>query len=271
MRRDLKKTFEVCIKFIPKYLRVFLIEKIPVLERSSFPGANIKYYCRSRTELYSRRNEWRSEPETIAWINTYLNGGILYDIGANVGTFSLIAASLKKVEKVFSFEPAYPTFLALCENIRVNELGEFIVPCHLAIGEGSGIVKFYFQSLLPGGSCHNLGDNVNWSGNKFQEEFAISMMSCTLDKFIEYFNVPYPNYIKIDVDGIEMKIIKNMSAVLANPELKTLIIEVNNNKAGDFEEIMSAFGFTLEVDFMRKYAVKAHPVTGSINLIFARR
>ena len=68
----------------------------------------------------------RSEPETFEWIRTTLKDQeVLWDIGANIGVFSLYAA-LEKKNKVLSLEPSAESYATLNANIRLNGLDEYI-------------------------------------------------------------------------------------------------------------------------------------------------
>ena len=56
------------------------------------------------------------------------------------------------------------------------------------------------------------------------------MFGVTLDDLCSQWGFPYPNYIKIDVDGIEISILKGATAVLANPALKSVIVELGTEE-----------------------------------------
>ena len=68
---------------------------------------------------FNRLRSNQKEPETAAWIETELRAGdVLYDIGANVGAYSLIAwAASGGQSKVYAFEASFSTFESLCRNI----------------------------------------------------------------------------------------------------------------------------------------------------------
>ena len=68
------------------------------------------------------------EPETIQWINTFDNKCIFWDIGANIGLYSIYAAKNKKNIKVYSFEPSTSNLRTLSRNISINKLQNKINP-----------------------------------------------------------------------------------------------------------------------------------------------
>ena len=97
-------------------------------------------------------NSTRSEPETFEWIRGHLNENeVLWDIGANVGVFSLYAA-LGHKNKVLSIEPSAESYSTLNANIRLNDLEEYIDENFndaYDLGEVkiSGLSKHAFQAM----------------------------------------------------------------------------------------------------------------------------
>src|SRR5882757_3510129 len=66
------------------------------------------------------------EVDTIAWLSKMQSGEVLFDVGANMGQYSLIAA--KKGLTVYAIEPESQNFALLCRNIAVNKMGELVKP-----------------------------------------------------------------------------------------------------------------------------------------------
>ena len=82
-------------------------------------------------------------------------GDVVYDIGANVGVFSLIAAAnLGGDGTVVAFEPGFATFARLCENIRLNNFTRVIIPVPVPLSHQSGLQRFRCKSMEPGQSRH---------------------------------------------------------------------------------------------------------------------
>jgi FkbM family methyltransferase len=125
-----------------------------------------------------------------------LSDGIVMDIGAHLGMFSVLAAKMGS-ERVYSFEPVEPTYEMLKKNIEVNHLENAIIPLNKALGDkvGRDYVNYRFEadegaSLDP---C---------------EEPGCIRQACevtTVDEFVK--QGIRPNLIKIDVEGYEKKVI----------------------------------------------------------------
>lgn len=81
---------------------------------------------------------------------------VIYDIGANVGAYSLIGGTLlnKKGGKVYAFEPVSSNFSELCENIKYNELVENIVPVNIALSNVSCLDYFEINQFRSGSAMH---------------------------------------------------------------------------------------------------------------------
>lgn len=168
------------------------------------------------------------EPETIYWISQFKDDSVFYDIGANVGLYSLIAGS--KGCKVYSFEPESKNFTLLNGNIQLNSYD--ITAYCLAVYD-----KFLVDKLY----CSNLDSYHNFkSKSKYQEtKFTQGCISLSLQQITEY--LPSPNHIKIDVDGIEKTIVDGYDKF---DELDSMLIEVNEDDEKEYiRERLSKYGF----------------------------
>lgn len=169
------------------------------------------------------------EPDTVAWINTMGPGDVLYDVGANIGQYSMLAA--KRGVRVHAFEPESQNFALLCRNIALNKLGDLITPWPIALtdGEGDALGIFHVTQLIAGGSCNTFGESVDF--NLKPKKFASSqgMFGCELDVFAQLPERVYPTHIKIDVDGFEHKVIQGALLTLSRETMHSILIETNTH------------------------------------------
>lgn len=162
------------------------------------------------------------EPDTIRWIDAYVKSGdIFYDVGANVGTFSLYAA-MRAEAQVVAFEPMCTNYDILNKNLNLNALGGRAIAYNIAFHDETKFSKLEISGFLAGKSGHNFDDK----GDK-PSVFSQGMFGVSMDDFVFKFGQPFPNHIKIDVDGNEPKIIAGMKRILADERLKTLAIEMD--------------------------------------------
>ena len=171
------------------------------------------------------------------------------DAGANVGSYTLLASGLAGC-KTSSFEPVPSTFQNLINNIRINALTELVDTFNMGLAAEKGTLKFSSNSDTTN---HVLTDNVSSSN-------VLQVPVCSLD---EVLGDDCPSLIKIDVEGFETEVLNGSRAILTNPKLKAIIIELNGsgNRYGyddmSIHTMLSTLGFQ-PADY--------DPFTRSINL-----
>lgn len=215
--------------------------------RVEYSQVNIFIKGTTTRELYLRAWPNSVEPLTVKWLEELEEEDILFDIGANVGVFSLIAASYARSRnrrvRVFSFEPHFATFSALQENVIHNQLGEDITPLNIAMGKTDALTAFKLSSLDSGTSGHQLETDSEKPSLSSEYISPIDVMGLSLDSFAEIFSIQ-PTAIKIDVDGIEEEILRGGETVLQSPLLRTILIENNHQENPAIHEFLIAKGFT---------------------------
>lgn len=152
--------------------------------------AQIQMHAANDIEREYRLKACAKEPWTVEWIESMPAGSVLYDVGANVGSYSLLAAALGHT--VVAFEPAFANYNRLCENIILNGLEPKVIPLCIALGNESGMLLIE-QELQPGFS----------GGTK---RLRVPMM--TLADATVIFGLPTPTHIKVDVDGSEEDVVQ---------------------------------------------------------------
>jgi FkbM family methyltransferase len=176
------------------------------------------------------------EPETIQWISEFKAGEVFVDIGANIGLYSIWATVSQNVQ-CFCFEPESLNFSILMRNIITNNLGGRLTAYPIAISDKSGFDKFHITVFEYGESCHVFGEELDYAKQPFDPVVSQGCYATSIDELIAGGTILIPNHIKIDVDGIESKIIEGAMETLKSPELKSLLIEMNDNLMDDWEMI----------------------------------
>ena len=200
-------------------------------------------------ELWRAETYETKEPDTIEWINSFFKeGDVIYDIGANIGQYSLYAAKrLKGKCRILAFEPEALNYSKLNKNIVLNGLTDSIIAYCLAISDRMELDVFYVQDFLPGAALHSLKKPETQGEVPFSPQNRQGMMALSLDDLTGRFSLTFPNHIKIDVDGIEELIIDGARNTLADPRLGSVLVEIFMHK-GNATRINEAFcesGFTL--------------------------
>jgi FkbM family methyltransferase len=235
----MKRNYLYLLQF--KLLKLFE-KKMPL----DYLGGILKILVTSRTEYFYRTTSCAREPNTIKWIEGLDEHSIFFDIGANVGAYSLVAASQKNIDKVFSFEPFYANFFKLSSNIILNKLSNKITPVNLALHNKTEICPLNHWDAYsvgePGSSGHQIKLAVTEKGINFRPLIVSYALAITLDNFCSSYGV-MPTAIKIDVDGNELLILAGAREILNSQHLKTVLIEVNRNNENAVDGIMLRAGF----------------------------
>src|SRR5687768_1401308 len=108
--RDLARTaLGRLVTLLPNGAKLELRERAQIRGRLDYEKANLELFVESPTELHARLSSCAKEPETIAWLEQHLrDGDAFYDVGANVGAYSLVAAvNPREGVKVVAFEPGF--------------------------------------------------------------------------------------------------------------------------------------------------------------------
>ncbi len=201
-------------------------EKLIPIARLSVKTIKLKFYVPNSFVLWRAKTLLTKEPTTIDWIDSMSPGEELLDIGANVGGYTIYAAKVKGV-KVNSIEPEAQNFNILCHNIRFNELQELVQCWPIGLTDVTKFEKLYISDSRAGGSCHSVGEQVDFKLQPKKFPFNQGCYSTTVDKLVEDGVIPPPDHIKIDVDGLEHKVIAGALQTLKRHPVKSLSIEVN--------------------------------------------
>ena len=198
-------------------------------------------------EYRVRLHSCKKEPETVEWIETFFReGDVLYDVGANVGAYSLVASKFfgGKVQ-VYAFEPSFLNFPQLCKNLMLNQCQESIVPLQVALSDKTTIETFNYYNLFPGGAVHALGEAIDHNGDAFTPMSKQPVLTYRTDDFIKQFDIPSPNHIKIDVDGTEFSVLKGMDETLENKSVRSMLLELSEGRGHGSEifQLLSNKGF----------------------------
>jgi FkbM family methyltransferase len=206
--------------------------------RLDYPHAELHLEASVRHER-KRAQACRKEPWTVEWIESLAAGGVLWDLGANVGAYSLIAAARPSgALRVVSVEPSFSTYAALCRNIVLNDLGSAITPLPVMIGEATGLGTLRYADLAPGASFHE-GAAPSLIDD-FSSVYDQPVMTFALDDLVRTFGLPEPDYIKLDIDGGETFALHGAKETLRR--VKSVMAEISNREREDVDPLMAAAG-----------------------------
>ena len=197
----------------------------------------INYY---RADTFSSK-----EPETLEWIDSIPEGSTLWDVGANVGLYACYAAAARRCA-VVAFEPSVFNLELLARNVFRNGLTDRITIVPNPLTSTVGTSSMSMTTTEWGGAESTFGAGYGSDGSPLESVFTFCTAGMTLDAFCTWYGVSPPDYLKIDVDGIEHLILKGANASL--PQIQSVLIEVHRQFGEQHDEVarlLTEAGFLL--------------------------
>lgn len=195
------------------------------------------------TERWRTETLLDKEPDTIAWLEATIEPtSVLYDIGANIGIYSLYAAHLfRGSTRVLAFEPEALNFSRLYQNIFDNGLNDTVAALPIALSKSPGIGRLHLSRMEAGRALHVFDDTGYPNG------CAEWSMAHTVDGIVTMLESPWacPSHLKIDVDGPELDVLCGAAVALRAPTLRHVLVELSAASAAECTGLLTDAGFEL--------------------------
>jgi len=216
---------------------------------------------------------WEKEPETIAWAESFnqhqLDNLDFIDVGANLGIYSLFALSTKFYNRVIAIEPMPLNFRQLEKNITINNFENRSVLYNQPLFSQSILANFEFNDERIGSSGGQVVEN--YSGEFLDKE---NLVQCLTGDSIVDSNLVESCVVKLDVDGLELEILKGFSKALNTGVVRGVLVEATIQNMQEIVRFMEKFSFFLDTRFdsIENHSTKRRMVSGSAerNLIFTK-
>ncbi|MCL2358988.1 MAG: FkbM family methyltransferase [Nitrososphaerota archaeon] len=161
------------------------------------PLIHFKIYSAKPTQL-------NLEKETLlmALLNNIQNGDVVYDIGANIGLYSLAVSTFNIDSVVYAFEPNPETFAKLSANLTLNKTSDNIKPLQIAIGNTDSESDFMISSQHERSSFYPFGATFGNARVKKIVKVTVERIDSLIGHLLP------PQHIKIDAEGSESIILE---------------------------------------------------------------
>tara|TARA_B100000902_G_C27256159_1_gene887944 strand:+ start:320 stop:1189 length:870 start_codon:yes stop_codon:yes gene_type:complete len=241
------KLIELSDKFFylltKKNFKLYLID---LLEKESYKKINIlgkKIYFFVPNALVNTRvnNIFTDEPETINWINNFDKNDKInfWDIGANIGLYSIYASQKFNNIEITSFEPIPGNLKILSRNISINNLQNKIKISQFPLSDKENqYLKMVESDFLYGSALNVFGEETDYEGKRINSKNNYKIFGTTINFILKNNILECPNYVKIDVDGIEHLILSSGDELLKNKNLNSILIEINENFSLQHETVL---------------------------------
>lgn len=116
--------------------------------------------------FFRAKTLFSKEPETIEWIRQFPPDSIFWDVGANIGTYSVFAG--KNGARVYSIEPSFLNLEILQRNIILNDLNDAVSMIPLGLGSENRLTSFYLSK-----------ENLTWEARTIRlEKILVQVVRC---------------------------------------------------------------------------------------------
>jgi FkbM family methyltransferase len=201
--------------------------------------------------------------DTYHTLRLLQSGSVIFDIGANFGYYSIVAcAELEGRCQVYAFEPNAPSFARLARNIELNGFGDQIKASQLALSDAAGTAWI----------VEHVGNSGDARVSTTSGDRQISLAS--LDEFCASHGIERINFVKIDVQGYEEKVLlggKNILAQYRPPiliELDPPILRAQGCSEDRIVEILIRYGYQLYIADRKRLVRFQLPIRTSLVNVF---
>jgi FkbM family methyltransferase len=271
--RILRELASVPLRTLGKAQRGQALQKLTaaMVSEIEVPGGTMRFITPTPLLQARASSALSKEPDTIEWIELFESNDVFWDVGANVGVFSVYAAMRRGV-RVLAFEPFADNYMALCKNIDINALGDRIIPYCVALAGNTELGLLNLASRDMGTALHQFGlrgeTSRYWAGGK--STFAQGMLGYTIDDFIRQFQPMFPTHLKLDVDGLEWEILQGSGQTLRDSRLQSIMVELSINDHVERDHAM-AWLSDAGLELVRQGETQEAAGESAANHFFARR
>ena len=202
----------------------------------------IKFFVPNQITNWRVDTYFSKEPETLEWIDSFekKENLIFWDIGANIGLYSIYNSLKNPKSTTIAFEPSSSNLRVLTRNISINNLEKNIKVVPIPLTNKENIFQEMNEGhFIEGGALNSFGEKFDFEGKEFKPTMKYNLLGTTMNYFIENSILDIPDYIKIDVDGIEHLILEGGDKFLNDKKVKSLSIEINENFKEQYDKVLN--------------------------------
>ncbi len=208
------------------------------------------FVCDNATEAFRALCLWIKEEGTMLWLDGALEAGDRFlDIGANIGISTIAAAQrVGPTGRVVAVEPHKPNVLSLMRNATRNGLSDRIDVLSVPLSERQGIATFNYRDITASSTGSQLGSTrIATSKKQFAPVGSEICVTVSIDELIEAGAFQPPHLVKIDVDGIELRILEGMTRLLTGPDRpRSVQVELNIGEMDEIVAFLDGVGYRLD-------------------------
>jgi FkbM family methyltransferase len=210
-----------------------------------FTGHKMLLHLRDWVQYHLFLYGYYEKEESVFWLNFAKgNNKVIFDIGANVGYFTLLATkNAVNNSRIYAFEPITRTVQRLKDNLSLNKCGSSVTVEKLAVGKSSSTLTLH------------IGNQYNWgmsSVNRHEESSTdTEIITCVaIDEYVRLHKIQKIDLMKIDVEGAEFDAVSGMQETLTNlrPIVLIELLDAHLEKQGHHSSEIYPIFFDLDYE-----------------------
>ena len=236
---------------------------VMIPEFSSISSDPTIWFRTGHGRLFWRATESPSlDLDTNRWITTFNKNDVFYDIGANIGLYTIMAAKFMQT-RVYAVEIDLMNTRMLYENIYMNTCLEKVTILPFGLDSSSHQEKLFLKTMSYGDALHNLRKPSAFVLSPSGIQVNVPVFS--LDDVTKILGLPSPTKLKIDVDGADLDILKGSTDSLKT--VTSLVIEYmpNSDTRNAIHNLLSSHGLTFDFDSIGEHS------WGTVDGFFSRK
>ena len=166
-------------------------------------------------------------------------------------------ACLEPTVRVIGFEPAATNYAVLNKNIELNGVSDRFQAYCLALCESSSLDTLNLNNTEVGSWQQSFGGEHDQFDRRIEINFRQGAIGLSIDDFVEIFSPPFPTHIKIDVDGLEVGLLRGGAKTLSSPTLQSIIVEIEQapgaSRSSEIYGLLHNYGFIQQPKELSQY------------------
>jgi FkbM family methyltransferase len=196
--------------------------------------------------LNHKTNKQSGEKHFLRYEINLLNGGVVFDVGANIGNYCSFLNNEYPSCRIYAFEPHPLTYQILLKNTN----GRGIKTFNLALGASEGSLTLYDYANNDGSSHASLHNGVIEQIHKsIAIEHRVKLIS--LDHFVKEQGINHISLLKIDTEGHEFEVLRGADSLLKSGKIEIIHFEFNEMNVFSRVFFRDIWEFLPNYDFYR--------------------